>query len=159
MGRGETEEREMKVLYYEDLDANDEYYSIGRTVTEADIVNFAGLSGDFNPLHMDAEFMKQSVFGARVAHGLLVLSMSDGARSEIDSLAIIAFLEMESVKFIKPVLIGDTIRTRIRVLDKRDSSKPGRGVARLRYEVLNQRDEVAQSRVEVLLVEKRPSAP
>lgn len=149
----------MKALYYEDLDANDEYYSIGRTVTEADIVNFAGLSGDFNPLHMDAEFMKQSVFGARVAHGLLVLSMSDGARSEIDSLAIIAFLEMESVKFIKPVLIGDTIRTRIRVLDKRDSSKPGRGVARLLYEVLNQRDEVAQSRVEVLLVEKRPSAP
>lgn len=149
----------MKALYYEDLDANDEYYSIGRTVTEADIVNFAGLSGDFNPLHMDAEFGKGTVFGARVAHGLLVLSMSDGARSEIDSLAIMAFLEMESVKFMRPVLIGDTIRTRIRVLDKRDSSKPGRGVARLLYEVLNQRDEVVQSRVEVLLLEKRPSAP
>lgn len=149
----------MKALYYEDLTPDAEYYSIGRTVTEADIVNFAGLSGDFNPLHLDAEFMKQSVFGARVAHGLLVLSMSDGARSELDFLAIIAILEMESVKFMKPVLIGDTIRTRIRVLDKRDSSKPGRGVARLLYEVLNQRDEVVQSRVEVLLVEKRPSAP
>src|SRR5437660_703644 len=111
----------MKTLYYEDLATDEVYSTVGRTVTETDIVNFAGLSGDFNPLHMDAEFGKETVYGQRVAHGLLVLAISDGCRSELDSLAIIAFLGMDSVKFGNPVFIGDTIHTKIRVLEKRDS--------------------------------------
>ena len=70
--------QEMTRLFYEDLDVGDEHQSSGRTVTETDVVSFAGLSGDFNNMHIDEEFAKKTVFGTRVAHGLCVLSIASG---------------------------------------------------------------------------------
>src|SRR5262245_35524807 len=96
--------------YFEDIEVGDEYVSPGRTVTEADIVAFAGLSGDYNVLHTDAEFMKGSIFGERIAHGLLGLSIASGlgARAMAKPYATVAFLGLRW-GFKRPSKISDTV--------------------------------------------------
>lgn len=133
-------------IYFEDLQEGGETVSPARTVTEADIVNFAGLSGDFNILHTDAEFMKSTPFGQRIAHGLLGLSIASGlvARNPgAEQHKLVAFLGM-TWDFRNPVLIGDTIRVVQRLASKRATSKPGLGVVIYDVKVLNQRDQVCQ---------------
>ncbi|MCL6498509.1 MAG: MaoC family dehydratase N-terminal domain-containing protein [Firmicutes bacterium] len=145
-------------VYFDDLQEGAEFETAGRTVTEADVVNFAGVSGDFNPLHVDATYAAVTPFGQRVAHGLLVLSMVSGLRQRAAfDVAVLALLEVRSWRFLKPVFLGDTIRARTRVAEKRATKDPGRGVVVHRVEVLNQRDEVVQSGELVLLV--RRSSP
>ncbi|SMH46984.1 MaoC family dehydratase [Azospirillum agricola] len=108
------------------------------TVTEAHIVWFAGLTGDFNPLHMDAEAAKANGFGRTIAHGMLTHSMSTGLRSAIDDWAILAFLETRR-RFVGPVFAGDTIQYEAEVLEVRPSaSKPDRGIVRVGITVRNQ---------------------
>src|SRR5215510_1858056 len=106
--------------YYDDIVVGEEYESPGRTVTETDIVLFAGLSGDYNVLHTDAEFMKTSIFGERIAHGLLVLAIQSGlfARAT-QAYATLAFVGLRW-KFKSPIKIGDTVRLRARVSAKID---------------------------------------
>lgn len=91
-----------------------------RTITETDIVNFAGISGDFYPLHTSEEFAKNTVFGRRVAHGLLTLSATSGlwTSSKLFKNSIIAFYGISRIQFMKPVFPGDTIRVRIKFLTK-----------------------------------------
>jgi acyl dehydratase len=142
--------------YFEDIQLGDEYVSPGRTITEADIVAFAGLSGDYNVLHTDAEYMKTSIFGERIAHGLLGLSISSGlgSRAIVRPFATIAFLGLRW-RFKGPIKIGDTIKVRMRVSDKKETSKPDRGIVTLQRSVLNQRGEVVQEGDTELMIERR----
>ena len=141
--------------YYEEIEVGEEYVSPGRTVTETDIVLFAGLSGDYNVLHTDAEFMKVSIFGERIAHGLLGLAMQAGLFTRATkAYATLAFVGLRW-KFKWPIKIGDTIRLRARVSAKHDTGKPDRGLVTVQRVVVNQRDEVVQEGETDLLVEKR----
>ena len=142
--------------YFEDIQLGDEYVSPGRTITEADIVAFAGLSGDYNVLHTDAEYMKTSIFGERIAHGLLGLSISSGlgSRAIVRPFATIAFLGLRW-RFKGPIKIGDTIKVRMRVSDKKETSKPDRGIVTLQRSVLNQRGELVQEGDTELMIERR----
>jgi acyl dehydratase len=142
--------------HFEEIEVGEEYESPGRTVTETDIVIFAGLSGDYNILHTDAEFMKQSIFGERIAHGLLGLSIQAGLFTRATlPYATIALTSLRW-KFKGPIKIGDTIRVRARVSGKKETSKPDRGIVTLERRVLNQRDEVVQEGETDLMVERRP---
>ena len=141
--------------YYDEIEVGEEYESPGRTITETDIVLFAGLSGDYNVLHTDAEFMKTSIFGERIAHGLLGLAIQSGLFSRATgAYATLAFVGLRW-KFKAPIKIGDTIRLRARVRTKRDFGKPDRGLVTVERTVVNQRGEVVQEGETDLLVEKR----
>ena len=141
--------------FFDEIEVGEEYESPGRTVTESDIVLFAGVSGDYNILHTDAEFMKQSIFGERIAHGLLGLAIQSGLFTRATrAYATVAFVGLRW-KFKAPVKIGDTIRLRARVTAKRESEKPECGVLTLERRLLNQRDEIVQEGETDLLVERR----
>ena len=143
--------------FFDDIQVGEEYESPGRTVTETDIVIFAGLSGDYNILHTDAEFMKRSIFGERIAHGLLGLAIQSGLLSRaMPPYATLAFAGMRW-KFKGPIKIGDTIRVQARVAAKKETSKADRGLVTLERRVLNQRDEVVQEGDTELMIERRPS--
>ncbi len=142
--------------YFDDIQVGEEYESPGRTVTEADIVIFAGLSGDYNVLHTDAEFMKQSIFGERIAHGLLGLAIQAGLFTRAtQAYATLAFVGLRW-KFKGPIKIGDTIRLRATVIGKKETSKPDRGLVTVQRSVLNQRGEIVQEGETDLMVERRP---
>jgi acyl dehydratase len=128
-------------------------------VTEADIVAFAGLSGDYNVLHTDAEFMRASIFGERIAHGLLGLAIQSGLgmRAMTRPFATLAFLGLRW-RFKGPIKIGDTIRVRLLVTGKRETSKPDRGIVVVQRTVQNQRGEVVQEGDTELMVERQDGA-
>jgi len=146
--------------YLEDLTPGAEFRSAGRTMTESDIMAFAGVSGDFNRLHTDEPWVREHTpFEGRIAHGLLVLAISSGlATPGLDDVEIIAYLE-ETRRFTGPTYPGDTIHAVCRIADVRPSgSRPTMGVVSLEVEVRNQRDEVVQSGNDVWLVARRPEA-
>ena len=130
--------------YFEDIRVGEEYTSPGRTVTEADIVIFAGLSGDYNVLHTDAEHMKASIFGERIAHGLLGLSIQHGLLGRVMRSGDAERFAALKWKFKGPIKIGDTIHVRARVAAKRDGDEPGSGVVTIERRILNQRGEIVQ---------------
>lgn len=116
------------------------------TVTETHVVTFAGISGDFHPLHMNEEFARANGFDSRIAHGPLVFSICTGLFTQADPLDTIAFLGMEW-KLLKPVSFGDTIRVRSTLEKTRITSNGDRAIVQHKREVLNQRDEVVQTGV------------
>ena len=144
--------------YFEEIAIGETYESPARTITEADIVLFAGLSGDYNIIHTDAEFMKTSAFGERIAHGLLALSIQNGLLSR--AMTPYATLGLAGLrwKFKTPVKIGDTVHVRAVVTSKKDGAEPDRGLVTLTRTVLNQRDEVVQEGETDVLVERKPGA-
>lgn len=128
---------------YHDIEVGDTTTTAGRTITEADIVNFAGVSGDFNHLHLDEEAMSESMFGERIAHGMLVLSAATGLlwqnRTPEERDAVVAFYGMDEVRFRGPVFPGDTIHVEIAVVEKRESDgDAGTGVITYDVEVEKQ---------------------
>jgi acyl dehydratase len=137
------------------MQIGDEFTSPGRTVTEADIVIFAGLSGDYNVLHTDAEHMKASVFGERIAHGLLALSMQHGLLDR--SMHVRAGERFTGLKwkFRGPIKIGDTIHVRARIVAKKDSDKPEWGMITMERQVVNHLGEVVQEGETEHLVSRR----
>jgi acyl dehydratase len=143
--------------WFEEIEVGEEYESPGRTVTEADIVIFAGLSGDYNILHTDAEHMKSSIFGERIAHGLLGLAIQSGLFTRTGIPYATLGVGTLRWKFKGPIKIGDTIRLRAKVSAKKESDKPDRGVVTVERQVLNQRDEVVQEGETELVVERRPT--
>ena len=151
----------IKSKYFEDMEIGDKCISVGRTITEADIVNFAGLSGDYNILHTDAEYAKNSIAGQRIAHGLLAMVVASGLYTRTPygmamTGTLTALTEVRSWKFKKPVLIGDTIRVEVEITEKIDTkpeSKSGKVV--MKRTVLNQRNEVVQVGEYVMLIKKR----
>ncbi|MBV9119848.1 MAG: MaoC family dehydratase N-terminal domain-containing protein [Chloroflexi bacterium] len=130
-------------LYFEDFEVGRELRTKSRTVTEADVVSFAGLSGDYNPLHTDAEYMKNSPFGERIAHGMLVASIGTGLNSQAGWFegTTVALMEV-TYRFKAPVKFGDTVTLVLIVREMKPTSKPDRGVITMDANVVNQRDEV-----------------
>jgi acyl dehydratase len=130
-------------LTFDQFELNSRFVSDGRTVTEADVVAFAGLSGDFNALHINAEFGKQTPFGERIAHGMLIVAMATGMANWLGIFAgtTIGLLE-QVIRYKGAVRFGDTIHLELEVIDKKASSKPDRGVVRFAARIRNQRDEV-----------------
>ena len=139
--------------FYEDFKVGDVEGTRARTITEADIVNFAAFSGDWYPLHTDIEYAKKGPFGERIAHGMLVLSVATGLMP-LYEMAIVAFYGMDKVRFTAPTKIGDTIHVELEVTDKQDKGELG-GVVNLKESVKNQRGEdVAISTMKVLIAKK-----
>lgn len=140
----------------EDIEVGASFQTSRRTVTEADIVAFAGVSGDFNPLHVDEIFAReQTPFGTRIAHGPLVLSMSYGLRSVRDDWQILALASCER-RFRSPVFPGDTVWGVYEVLERRASqSRPGIGFVTLGVSIHSDRDEVVQEGRDVLMIASR----
>ncbi len=133
-------------IFWEDLPAGTRYTTSSRTITEADVAAFAALTGDFNRLHVDAEYAKASVHGQRIAHGMLVASFMAGLTSrsipnQLMEGALFGVLE-NTVKFPKASFIGDTIRVDIEVVEQRPTSNPERGIVRFVRKAINQRGEV-----------------
>lgn len=141
--------------YFEDYEVGKEIRSSSRTMTEADIVNFAGITGDWNPIHTDEEFARKSVFGRRIAHGMLTLAIMSGllTRLGIIERTIVAFYGIDRLRFVKPVFIGDTLTAIARVIEKEDRGDAGMIV--MEANVVNQRDEVVLTSIVRFLVKKR----
>ncbi len=145
-------------LFVDDVAPGQEWESLGRTITEADIVNFAGLSGDFNPIHLDHEFARTTPFRRPIAHGLLVLSVASGLAVQAPPMRTLAFLTIRDWQYKGPIFIGDTIRVRTKVLEKEIRARGRRGVVTWQRQVLNQEGKVVQEGVTVTIVEGRAGA-
>jgi acyl dehydratase len=145
--------------YFEDLEIGQVIRTPTRTMTEADVVMFAGLTGDYNELHTSEYFnQKHTQFGQRVVHGLLVLSTAHGLmfRTNINDAAI-AFAGIEEWKFLAPVFIGDTIFAEVSVKDKIASrSKPDRGIIKYQFLIKTIDDKIVQEGIKVLMTRRRP---
>jgi acyl dehydratase len=127
---------------YDEFEVDEKFTTASRTITESDVVTFAGLSGDFNPIHMDSEFAEGTPLKGRIAHGMLVESIATGLGNQLGIFegTTIAVLSM-TINYKAPVKFGDTIHLQLTVLEKKDTSKPERGILTFRTNVLNQRDE------------------
>ncbi|MBN1286620.1 MAG: dehydratase [Anaerolineae bacterium] len=146
-------------LYFEDFEIGQKIISRGRTITEAEIANFAGVSGDFNPMHTDAEYMEGHMLGRRVAHGLLGLAVASGLAYQIGIIdgTVLAFREVDDWKFSLPVYIGDTIHVEMEVTELQPMARLGGGNVSLKMRVLNQAGKMCQRGVLKLLIASRPA--
>jgi len=149
----------MRGMYWEEWEIGAEFESPARTVTETDIVMFAGLSGDYNPLHVNEEYCKTTIFGTRIAHGPLVYAIAAGLLFQLHLYddTLIAFLGFDNLKFTGPVKPGDTIHAKIKVQEKRETSRPDRGVMKRELRVFNQRGEVVQEAIQNFLLKRKPA--
>jgi 3-hydroxybutyryl-CoA dehydratase len=131
-------------LYFEEFEIGQIFNTQGRTITETDIVSFAGLSGDYNQIHTDAEFSKDTLFKQRVAHGLLVLSVASGliAQSGFIEGTVLAFREINEWKFVKPTFIGDTVHVETEIVETKALPRLGGGAVILKLGVKNQENDV-----------------
>jgi acyl dehydratase len=145
---------------FDEFMIDEEIVSGARTVTEADVVNFACLSGDFHPEHMNKEYARKGPLGERIAHGLLVLSMATGLLNQTGAFegTTIAILEV-TARFVKAVKFGDTIRAIQKIVGKKETSKPDRGVLSTRITVLNQDDQTILEADLVALLYRRGFVP
>lgn len=133
-------------LTFEQFEIGAVYRSPARTVTEADVVQFAGLSGDFNPLHTDAAFAAGTPFGGRIAHGMLVAAMATGMANWTGIFEGTTLALMEQViQYKGPVRFGDTVHLELTVAEKKETSKPDRGIVVFDTQVLNHEGQTAQA--------------
>lgn len=147
-------------MYFEEFETGQKIVSAGRTVTESDILSFAGLSGDYNQIHVDAEYSKTSLAGQRVAHGLLGLSIASGLAVQTGVLegTVIYFREISEWKFVKPIYIGDTIHVELEVLETKAMRRVGGGLVNIVLDVINQDGETVMKGTWAVLVASRPEA-
>lgn len=145
-------------LFFDEFQPGQQITTIGRTLTEADIVGFAGLSGDFNQIHTDAVYSAKSPAGQRVAHGLLVLSIVSGLAVQTGVLegTVLFFREIDDWKFVKPVFIGDTVHAIMEVGETKDMRRLGGGTVVIQFNVKNQNDETVMKGSWTVLVAARP---
>ena len=145
--------------YFEEFEVGMVFYSTGRTITESDIVTFAGLSGDYNQIHTDAQFAAATPYRQRIAHGLLVTSIASGLimQSGIIEGTTLAFREIGNWKFAKPTYIGDTVHVEAEVKSTKALRRLGGGAVEIALSVINQNDEVVMKGVWTVLILSRPS--
>lgn len=145
-------------LYFDEFNVGDQFTTVGRTVTETDIVNYAGLSGDYNLIHTNAHFSAENMFGQRVAHGMLGQTIAVGlaVRSGIIEGTVLAFRDA-SVKFTKPIFIGDTVHVVINIAETKPLGRVGGGNVVMNYRVLNQDGVTVQRGSWTMLVANRPA--
>lgn len=131
-------------LYFEEFETGQKVVSPGRTITESDIVWFAGLSGDYTQIHTDSQFAQNTPFGRRVAHGLLVMSIASGlaARTGVLEGTVLLFREITNWKFVKPVFIGDTVHVEMEVVEMKEMRRIGGGAVVIELRIVNQEGEV-----------------
>jgi 3-hydroxybutyryl-CoA dehydratase len=141
--------------YFDDLEIGDSMESSGRTVTEYDVVSFAALTGDWHPQHADAAWAAESAFGRRIAHGMLVISYAIGLLP-IDPRVVLALRSIDGAVLKRPVGLGDTIRVRARLADKRELGAET-GLVRLNVRIVNQADELV-ARMEIVVLWRREPA-
>jgi len=146
-------------MYFDEFQPGFQIITAGRTITESDIVRFAGLSGDYNQIHVDAEYSKASLAGQRVAHGLLILSIASGLAVQTGMMegTVIYFREISEWKFVKPVMIGDTIHAVVEVKEIKEMRRIGAGSVTLELDVKNQHNETVNRGFWNVLVALRPS--
>ncbi len=139
---------------WDEFEVGEKIVTMGRTIESGDVNLFAGLSGDFNPMHINEVHASEALFGTRIAHGLLTLAVSSGQMNQTGAFegTTLGFLGMDEVRFSNPVLFGDTVVTTATITGTRASSKPGRGVVSMRIEVTNQDDVVVLSYNQALLM-------
>jgi len=143
--------------YFEDFQVGEIIKTRGRTITEADIVNFAAFSGDWYPIHVDKEYAQKSIFGERIAHGLLVLSATSGLMPLTDW-AIVAFYGIDKVRFFQPTKIGDTLRLEVEIKEKEDKGDIG-GVITYKMIFKNQtKEDVGISIIKIFIGKKEKKA-
>jgi acyl dehydratase len=142
--------------YFEDFEPGEESMTAGRTVTETDIVNFAGITGDWNEIHTNKELAERGPFKQRIAHGALVFSIATGLSVRMGQTAdtVIAFYGVDRLRFVKPTFIGDTIRVRQKVQEKSERDDKS-GIVTMLNEVINQRDEVVVSYTAKVLLKRK----
>lgn len=147
--------RETAALAFNELTVGDEWESPGRTITETDVVNFAGLSGDFNPIHMDHELAGRGPFRKPIAHGLLGLAVASGLTSHSPRVDTLAFLSILEWKFLHPIAFGDTVRviTRVHALEPRARGR--RGTVTWHRRLVNQAGATLQEGLTQTLVRSR----
>jgi acyl dehydratase len=148
----------MTGLYFEEFSVGQKVMTVGRTLAESDIFTFAGLSGDFNQIHTDAEFSKKTPFGQRIAHGLLGLSIATGLIMRTGFLegTVLAFREINEWKFVKPLFIGDTVYAELEIVETKALPRIGGGALTAAVQVKNQNGEVCQRGSLNLLVMSKP---
>lgn len=144
--------------FFEDFAVGDVLLTRGRTVDLGDLTAFAGLTGDYYPLHTDEEYAKKTRFGTRIAHGPLTFAIAVGlvGMSGFYGNAIVALLEVERLKALKPVFPGDTVRVHAEVLELGAGDNPKYGVLHVKYSVRNQREEEVMAFKQVMLARRRP---
>ena len=153
------EPKAVRGLYFEEFELGMEIVSTGRTITEADVTNFAGVSGDYNQIHTDAEFSRNTDAGGRIAHGLLVMSIASGlvVLTGLMEGTVKVFREIKKWKFIKPVKFNDTIHVVIKVVNLKLVKKLGGGLVETEVSVINQRDETVMRGIWSSLIASKPS--
>jgi acyl dehydratase len=146
--------------YFDDLEVGMRWASRRRTLTESDLTTFAGLSGDFNPVHVDAVAAERGPYGRRLIHGILVLSVASGLRQQLGVFhgSMKALLEIRGWRFLRPVFIGDTVATVTTVESLRPTSAGDQGIVVQKVDVIDQRGETVQSGELVTLMRRRPKA-
>jgi len=146
-------------FYFEQFEPGQKIITAGRTITEADVVNFAGLSGDYNQMHVDAAYSQKTPFGQRVAHGLLIVSVVSGLAVQTGLMegTVMAFREIDEWKFAKPVFLGDTVHAVLEVREKKELRRIGGGSVTIDVDVVNQDEEVVMKGVWVVLIASRPA--
>ena len=144
--------------YFEEFEVGMTITSPGRTITESDIVSFAGLSGDYTQIHTDVEFSKSSPLGRRVAHGLLGLAVASGlaARTGVLEGTALAFREINDWKFIKPIFIGDTVHVLMTVIEVKGLPRLGGGAVSIELRVINQNEDTLMKGVWKVLMASQP---
>ncbi|TWP34938.1 MaoC/PaaZ C-terminal domain-containing protein [Leekyejoonella antrihumi] len=143
--------------YYEDFELGQEFVTPARTIGEYDVAAFAGLSGDFNPVHTDREFAAGTPFGQPLAHGALGLSVATGliARTGLFDGTAIAFLGIDGWRFSKPIFLGDTIHVEFTVSTMRETKNPAAGILTRTVRIVNQHGDTVQSGDMTLMVQRR----
>ena len=145
-------------MYFDEFQTGQKIVTAGRTITEADIVSFAGLSGDYNQIHVDADYSAKAPFGQRVAHGLLVTAIGSGLAMQTGVMegTVLAFREINEWKFIKPVFIGDTVHVVLEVKETKDLRRIGGGSVLIEVVVVNHKDEIVMKGLWTVLIASRP---
>ncbi len=150
---------QMRGLHFEDFEVGRQFDSASRTITEADVVNFAGVSGDYNPLHTDETFAQKSPVGTRIAHGMLTMAVATGLANQMGIFeGTTVALMQQTIRYKGMVRFGDTIRLVMTVKDRKESKTPSRGVVTYDVAILNQRDEPLVESEWVLMMARRPQA-
>jgi acyl dehydratase len=136
----------MRTHYFEDFEAGESFESAGRTITEADLTLFSMVSGDWNPIHADAEFARGTRYGQRVVHGALGIAIATGRLHELGIFerSAVAMIGLRNWMFREPMFVGDTVRLRLTILAKALGSSGRSGRVERRFELINQRDAVVQ---------------
>jgi acyl dehydratase len=145
-------------LFFEDFEPDRRMTSRGRTITESDVMAFAGLTGDFVELHTNEEYARATPFGRRIAHGALVFSISLGLATRMNILddTVLAFAGVDKLRFVAPVFFGDTVHVVKRVVERKEIG-PAQGTVTFESRVLNQADKLVLVYMDRLLVKRRPA--